>query len=103
MRKQFVAETEALTTEDVDDLKKIYEREARNPYSKKITKQYLKTLMGEKKVLKSDELPLNSKEDLLLALSAVAYAKENGFFVEQEDGYFEMGNMILKSFRIYEV
>jgi len=103
VRKQFVAETEALTTEDVDDLKKIYEREARNPYSKKITKQYLKTLMGEKKVLKSDELPLNSKEDLLLALSAVAYAKENGFFVEQEDGYFEMGNMILKSFRIYEV
>jgi hypothetical protein len=38
-----------------------------------------------------------------MILSAVAYAEENGFRVELEDGYFEIGNMILKSFRITEV
>ena len=37
-----------------------------------------------------------------MILSAVAYAEENGFKVELEDGYYEVGEMILKSFRIVE-
>lgn len=35
-----------------------------------------------------------------MILSAAAYAQENGFKIELEDGYFEAGNMILKSFKI---
>lgn len=100
--QQSVTEIETLTEHDISELRKVYEREVRNPYSKKIAKQYLKTLIGDKKILRSDEVPLETKEDLLMILSAVAYAKENGFQVEQENGYFEIGNMILKSFTISE-
>ncbi len=103
VRVKSVTEIETLTKEDLDNLKKVYEREAKNPYSKKITKQYLKTLIGNKSELKSNDIPLNTKEDLLMILSAVAYAEENGFKVELEDGYFEVGNMLLRSFRILEV
>ena len=102
VRKQSVTEIETLTEEDIDNLKKIYEKEAKNPYSKKITKQYLKTLIGNRHGLSSDEVPLKTKEDLLMILSAVAYAEENGFKTELEDGYFEAGNMVLRLFRILE-
>lgn len=103
VRVKSVTEIETLTKEDLDNLKKVYEREAKNPYSKKITKQYLKTLIGNKSELRSNDIPLNTKEDLLMILSAVAYAEENGFKVELEDEYFEVGNMLLRSFRILEV
>ena len=43
VRQQSVTEIETLTEEDLYNLKKVYEKEAKNPYSKKITKQYIKT------------------------------------------------------------
>lgn len=103
VQQQSATEIDGLTEEDINEIRKIYEREARNPYSKKITKQYLKNLMGNKSVVRCQDVPLDSKEDLLMILSSVAYAEENGFKVEQEEGYFEVGNMILKSFSISEV
>ena len=39
---------------------------------------------------------------LLMILSAAAYAEENGFKIEIEEGYFEAGKMVLRSFRILE-
>lgn len=102
VRRQSVTEIEALTTEDIDNLRIMYEKEAKNPYSKKITKKYLKTLLENRKEISSAEVPLGGKEDLLMILSAVAYAKENGFNIELEEGYFDTGNILLKSFRIME-
>lgn len=63
----------------------------------------MKKLIGNRHELSSDEVPLETKEDLLMILSAVAYAEENGFKVELEEGYLEVGKMILRSFRILEV
>lgn len=103
VKTKFVAEIETLTEEDLDKLKETYRKEAKNPYSKKITREYLKALLGNNKEIKSSDIPLNKKEDLLMILSAVAYAEENGFKVEVEDGYFETKNMVLKSFKIREV
>lgn len=103
VRKQSITDIEMLTEEDLIGLKKAYEREAQNPYSKKITKQYLKTLIGNNHELRSKDVPLNSKEDLLMILSAVVYAQENGYKVELEEGYYDVGNMTLKSFKITEV
>ena len=103
VRQQSVTEIETLTEEDLYNLKKSYEKESKNPYSKKITKQYLKKLIGNRHELSSDEVPLETKEDLLMILSAVAYAEENGFKIELEEGYFEAGKMVLRSFRILEV
>lgn len=102
VRKKSVAEIEVLTEEDLKNFKAIYEKEAKNPYSKEITKQYLKSLMGNHRELTSNKIMLNSKEDLLMTLSATAYAEENGYKLEVGDTYFEVGNMILKSFRITE-
>ena len=102
VRQRSVAEIETLTDDDLQNLRLAYEKESRNPYSKKITKQYLKKLIGNKHEISSKEVPLETKEDLLMILSAVAYAEENGFKVELEDGYYEVGEMILKSFRIVE-
>ena len=93
---------ETLTDDDLYNLKIAYEKESKNPYSKKITKQYLKKLLGNRHELSSDEVPLETKEDLLMILSAVAYAEENGFKIEIEKGYFEVGKMVLRSFRILE-
>ena len=42
-------------------------------------KSYVEQVMGSRKELSSDDLPLDSKNELLSALSAVAYGKENGF------------------------
>lgn len=103
LRKKSIVEIENLTEEDLDNLKREYEREAKNPYSKKITKHYLKMLLGNRKELNSDDVPLNTKEDLLMILSAVAYAEENGYKIEPQDGYFEVENLVLRSFRILEV
>lgn len=103
VRKESVTEVDTLTAEDIAVWEKVYKNESKNPYSKIITKKYLKTLLTNKKELKSKDVPLNTKEDLLMILSAVAYAEENGFKVEPEDGYFEVGNMLLRSFRIVEV
>lgn len=103
VRRRSVTEIETLTEEDLYNFKKVYEKEAKNPYSKKITRQYLKTLLGNRHELSSDEVPLETREDLLMILSAVAYAEENGFKIEIEEGYFETGEMVLRSFRILEV
>ena len=59
-------------------------------------------LLENRKEISSAEVPLGGKEDLLMILSAVAYAKENGFNIELEEGYFDTGNILLKSFRIME-
>lgn len=98
-----ITEIDMLTEEDMNEMRKIYEREARNPYSKKAARQYLKALIGNKGEISSQDISLKSKEDLLMVLSSIAYAEENGFRVEKEDGYIEMEHMILKSFRISEV
>ena len=100
VRQRSVTQIEALTQEDLENQRKLQEREARNPYSKEITKKYLETLLGKRHEISSSEVPLDKKEDLLMILSAAAYAQENGFKIEPEDGYFEAGNMILKSFKI---
>lgn len=102
VRQHSVTQIEILTEKDLENIKKAFEKEAKNPYSKKITKQYLKKLIGNRNELSSDEVPLETKEDLLMILSAVAYAEENGFKVELKDGYFEVGNMVLRSFKILE-
>lgn len=102
VRRQSVTEIETLTDEELSNFKKIYEKEAKNPYSKKITRQYIKTLMGNRHELTSADVPLETKEDLLMILSAVAYAEENGFKIQIEEGYFEVGNMVLRSFKILE-
>lgn len=61
VRQRSVTQIEALTQEDLENQRKLQEREARNPYSKEITKKYLETLLGKRHEISSSEVPLDKK------------------------------------------
>jgi hypothetical protein len=100
IRTQVETELEEMTEEDKEAARRAQQKEAYNPYSRELMKAYIKQQMGNADSISSDELPLQSKRDLLASLSALAYAEENGFGVEILDGYFEANEMILRRFRM---
>ena len=100
IRRENVIQLEEMTEEDIEKARLAHEREAYNPYAKEKMKEYLEKIMGKKTAVSSEDLPLQSKEDLLCALSAVAYGGENGYSVEILDGYLEVDRMLLKRFGI---
>lgn len=100
IKKATFAQLEEMTAEDIQKAKEAHEREAYNPYSKEKMKIYLEKVMGEKKSINSESMPMQSKRDLLCTLSAVAYGKENGYSVQMTDGYLETNQMILRKFVI---
>ena len=95
-----VTEIEEMTEEAIQSAREAQRKEAYNPYSRELMKTYIEQKIGIGGMVSSDELPLNSKRDLLASLSSIAYAKENGFEVEILDGYFESNDMMLRRFRI---
>ena len=100
IREGTFAEVEELSQEDLRRAREEHERAAYNPYSKEKMKDYLEHVMGGQKQIQSDELPMESKRDLLCALSAVAYGAENGYTIQLEEGYMETNGMILRRFQI---
>jgi hypothetical protein len=95
-----VTEIEELTEEAIREARDTQEREAYNPYSRDMMKAYLENKLGDRNEIRTDELPLDSKADMLANLSSIAYARDNGFEVELMEGYYEVNNMILRRFRI---
>lgn len=73
-----------------------------NPYSKTLMEKFVKNQMKGRGYVTSDELPMDSADDLLRALSAVAYGKDNGFEIKKRDGYFENNHLLLHKFVIEE-
>jgi hypothetical protein len=100
IQTQVKTELEEMTEEDKEAAKRAQQKEAYNPYSRELMKTYMEQQMGNADSISSDELPLESKRDLLASLSALAYAEENGFGVEILDGYYEANDMILRRFRV---
>ena len=95
-----VTEIEEMTEDVINAARDAQRKEAYNPYSRDLMKTYLENRMGDGRSIDSDELPMNSKSDLLTNLSSIAYAGDNGFAVETLDGYYEANDMILRRFRI---
>lgn len=100
IRKATVSMVELPTDEDIDAAKRQQEMEAYNPYSKEKMKMYLEELFSYKKELHSDDIPHETHDELLAAVSAVAYGEENGYNIEVEDGYVESNNLMLRKFVI---
>lgn len=100
IKEPVAAEIEEMTEEALQAAKEAQQREAYNPYSGNLMKLYLEKEMGDSRSIISEELPLNSKNDLLANLSSVAYAKDIGFDIEVLDGYYEANGMILRRFKI---
>lgn len=100
IQKETFASLEEMTAEDLEKAREAHEREAYNPYAKEKMKAYLENLMGEANCISSEKMPMESKRDLLCALSAVAYGEENGYSVRLKDGYEETNQMLLRKFEI---
>ena len=100
IREPVMAEIEELTEEALQVAREAQQREAYNPYSSDLMKLYLEREMGDRSSIVSEELPLNSKNDMLANLSSIVYAKDNGFAIEVLDGYYEVNEMILRRFKI---
>lgn len=100
IKEPVMAEIEEMTEEALQAAKEAQQREAYNPYSSDLMKLYLEKKMGDSRSIVSEELPLNSKNDMLANLSSIAYAKDNGFDIEVLDGYYEANDMILRRFKI---
>jgi len=98
IKKATVSEIEILTEEDISEAKYQQEKEAYNPYSKERMKQYMSDLFSYKQELLAEEIPMESQEELLAAVSAVAYGNENGYEIEVQDGYVETNEMLLRRF-----
>ena len=89
-----------MSREDLEETKRRQKKEADNPYSMKNMKQYLDILYKDKGSIETEDMPLETKEDMLCAVAAVAYGDENGYRVEPEDGYVETDGFILRRFII---
>lgn len=100
IKEPVMTEIEEMTKEALQAAKEAQQREAYNPYSSDLMKLYLEKKMGDSRSIVSEELPLNSKNDMLANLSSIAYAKDNGFDIEVLDGYYEANDMILRRFKI---
>ena len=100
IKEASVTEFEEMTEEFIQLAREAQQREAYNPYSRELMKRYLEQKIGSQGEITCEELPLDSRQDLLVNLSSVAYAKDNGFQVELLDGYYETDHMILRRFKI---
>ena len=104
-RQRRVTETEdetieAMTAEDLALARGQQMHEAANPYSQKHMRAYLDTCFAGRDRLSAGDLPLDTPEDLLRGLSAIAYADQNGYTVEPGDTYVETGRLILRNFEL---
>ena len=89
-----------MTEKDREKARRALEKEAYNPFSKDKMREYLRMCMNGRTVIQAEDLPMDCKEDLLAALSAVAYGDENGFDIVPQDGYLDTNDMLLRRFEI---
>ena len=95
-----MTEIEEMTEEAIQAAMEAQRKEAYNPYARDMMKRYLEKQMGDAREIQSEDLPLHRKEDILANISAIPYAKENGFEVEVQDGFYEANDMRLRRFKI---
>ena len=103
IKAETYAELEEITEEDIKNAQFAYKKEAYNPYSKDKMKLYLENIMGNNKIIDSDDLPLASKENMLCALSVAAYGGENGYEITLLDDYTSNDDLKLHKFQIKRI
>ncbi|MDE7398687.1 MAG: hypothetical protein K2N06_04075 [Oscillospiraceae bacterium] len=89
-----------LSEDDINRAREEQLKEALDPYSKDKMKKYVFTLMGNKQQISAVDIPMIRHEDLLAAVSAAAYAVQNGFDIEVRDGFIENGKFAIHDFVI---
>lgn len=89
-----------LSDEEIQQAREEQLKEAYNPYSKDLMKKYVLKLMGNNRELFARDIPVKQRSDVLTVISSAAYALENGFDIEIEDGYIENGGYVIRDFVI---
>lgn len=90
------ADYERMTDEELAEAMERQRQAAYDPYSSEKMKAYLDTQMRGAPSITTDDLPMDTPEEVLAALSAVAYGHQNGFDVELLDGYRETNHLRLR-------
>lgn len=85
-----------MTDEELAEAMERQRQAAYDPYSSEKMKAYLDTQMRGAPSITTDDLPMDTPEEVLAALSAVAYGHQNGFDVELLDGYRETNHLRLR-------
>lgn len=96
-----VSEYFELSAEELEKQKYILEQESHNPYSKDEMKKYMDELFNQSinQIIDNNTFDYSKKEDILKALAAVSYAKENGYLIETDGTYIETENFVTKHWR----
>ena len=77
-------------------------REAFDPFSRERSGAWLAALMESRTGITAAELGLRNQDDLLMALSAAAYAQENGFGIQVKDDFAETETTVIRNFTIFK-
>lgn len=96
IRKSEEAEYVTISDEEMAEAMQRQKESAYDPYSKDQMKQYLESQMKGSDSITSDQLPMERQNQLLAALSSVAYGRENGYDIELLDGYRESHHLRLR-------
>ena len=75
-------------------------REAYDPFSRERSGAWLAEILRGRGQISAAELPIRTQDDLLMTLSAAAYAQENGLRIQVEDGFTETEEFLLRNFTI---
>lgn len=100
IKQTIETEVPELTQDDVNKAMNTIYKEAFNPYSKELVKEYVLKMMGDKAAITTESFPMEKKEDILSIMASIAYSRENGFIVTANDKYIETNGFIIRDFLI---
>jgi len=75
-------------------------REVYDPFSRERSGKWLMALMGNREKMEAGDLGIRSQDDLLMALSAAAYAQENGYAIAVGEDFAETDSSVIRNFTI---
>ena len=95
-------ETEFTGLDEADAARQLeaQRREAYDPFSRERSRAWLETLLQNRQGIAASELGLRNQDDLLMALSAAAYAQENGFNIQVQEDFAETETTLIRNFTI---
>ena len=100
IRKSVSQVYQEMTEEDIAEARRAQEKAAANPYSLKRVGEYIEEQMGDVRQIEAEQLPMNSRRELLMALAAAVYGQELGYEVIPEEGYVESQQLMIRNFAI---
>ncbi len=94
------SEIPEMSQDDIERTKEKLRKEAYNPFSKEIVKEYALSILGEKQTVSVANFPIDSKNDILTIMSLAAYSDENGFEITPNESFVETKGFCIRDFTL---